>query len=71
MLNAVMVMALGSAMGLLGVWALWRFGTDLLVQSHPTGQSTDWMNLVFAAIFIVASVQALRFGAGMVCSRGK
>ena len=70
-LNAVMVMALGSALGALGAWVLWRFGTDFWVKSHPTGRNTDWMDLGFAAIFIVASVQTVRFGAGMLRSRGR
>lgn len=68
-LNAVMVMAIGLAVGVLGVWALWQFAT--VVRTEGFGRNTDWMDLGFALMFVVASAQALRWGAGMLRAKGQ
>ena len=66
-LNAVMVMAIGLAVGVLGVWALWRFA--VVVRAEGFGRNTDWVDLGYAAMFLMVSAQALRWGGGMLRPR--
>jgi hypothetical protein len=62
-LNAVMVMAIGLAIGALGVWVLWQFAAARMTNGF--GPNTDWMDLLSAALFIFFSVQIVRYGMGM------
>lgn len=68
-LNALMLMAIGLALGASGVWAFWQFATAVAISGF--GRDTDWMVLGFAAMFIVGSIQTFRFGAGMHRSKHK
>jgi hypothetical protein len=67
-LNAVMVMAIGLAIGVLGLALLWRVGA-----TFGTSGGETWL-VQFSRLFgvvaaFVGSVQTIRFGAGMWRSR--
>ena len=62
-LNGVMIMAIGLAIGALAVWLLWRFAAA--VSAGGIRPDTDWMDLLSAALFVGAGIQTLRFGARM------
>jgi hypothetical protein len=59
-LNVVMVVAIGTALGLLGVWEIWRFVTG----SGQPGVTTkrDWMDLLLGVSFIAGGFQLAWFG---------
>ncbi|CAN5306479.1 hypothetical protein BH10PSE2_BH10PSE2_24260 [soil metagenome] len=59
-LNVVMVVAIGIALGLLGVWEIWRFVTG----SGQPGVTIkhDWLNLLWGINFIAGGLQLAWFG---------
>lgn len=63
-LNAVMVMMMGLAIGGLGVLALWKFGGAVV--SSGIGRDIDWWDLGYGAMFAVAGIQAIFYGVGML-----
>lgn len=66
-LNAVMVMTIGLAIGAFGVWVLWRLAAAVIGQGP--GGDADWTNLVSGAGILLLSIQVVWFGAGMLGSR--
>lgn len=60
-LNAVMVMAIGLAIGALGVWVLWRFA--VAVRTSGFGPDTPWMDLFYPAMLGLMGVQIFRLAA--------
>ncbi len=58
-LNVVMVVAIGTALGLLGIWEIWRFVTG----SGQPGVTVkrDWMDLLFGVSFIAGGFQLAWF----------
>lgn len=69
LLNATMVTAIGLAIGVMGVWVLWRFGSDLATAREMGAQGTGWMNLLNGAVFIIMGVVVTRFGVNMFRSK--
>ncbi|WP_417231733.1 hypothetical protein [Brevundimonas sp.] len=60
-----MVTAIGLAIGGLGLWILWRFGSRLATAGQMGGRSTGWMDLLNAAGFIIVGVLVIRSGVRM------
>ncbi len=69
LLNATMVTAIGLAICVMGVWVLWQFGTAFWSAGAMGVPGTNWMKLPSAAVFIIAGVQVIRYGARMFRSK--
>lgn len=67
-LNAVMVMAMGLAMGALGLALLWRVGSTFGTSGGETWP-VQFSRLFGVVAVFVGSVLTIRFGAGMWRSR--
>tara|TARA_R110002124_G_scaffold244268_1_gene409361 strand:- start:873 stop:1157 length:285 start_codon:yes stop_codon:yes gene_type:complete len=69
LLNATMVTAIGLAIGVMGVWVLWRFGSDLATAREMGAQGTRWMKPLNAVGFIIVGVLVARSGVRMFRSK--
>jgi len=69
LLNATMVTTIGLAIGGGGLWFLWRFGSGLATAGQMGARGTGWMDLLYAAGFIIVGVLVTRSGVRMFGSK--